>query len=130
VPAPAGKTGQTTSPGRLSSTALNSGNTLTAALRYCSLAGRICSKPLVYVAIMSLTVVARKRKTGESAAGRRVYTGAIDIGTGADRQRLKRKGRTKRSSRNKLRKAVAELEAGMDTSDTYSVEQAARDRLA
>jgi hypothetical protein len=32
VPAPADKTGPTTSPGRLSSTALNSGNTLTAAL--------------------------------------------------------------------------------------------------
>jgi integrase len=58
------------------------------------------------------------------------YTGAIDIGPGADRQRLKRKGRTKEIVKDKLRKAVAELEAGIETSDTYTVEQAVRDWLA
>jgi integrase len=60
----------------------------------------------------------------------RGYTGAIDIGTGADRERLKRKGRTKEIVKDKLKKAVAELEAGIETSDDYTVEQAVRDWLA
>jgi hypothetical protein len=46
----------------------------------------------------------------------RGYTGAIDIGTGVDCQRLKRKGRTKEIVKDKLKKAVAELEAGIETS--------------
>ena len=58
------------------------------------------------------------------------YTGAIDIGEGAERQRLKRKGRTKEIVKDKLKKAVAELEAGIQTSDDYTVEQAVRDWLA
>jgi hypothetical protein len=48
------------------------------------------------------------------------YTGAIDLGTNGkgDRNRLKRKGRTKEIVKDKLRKAVAELEAGIETSDS------------
>jgi len=60
------------------------------------------------------------------------YTGAIDLGTNGkgDRNRLKRKGRTKEMVKDKLRKAVSELEAGIETSDTYTVENAVRDWLA
>jgi hypothetical protein len=52
------------------------------------------------------------------------YTGAIDLGTNGkgDRNRLKRKGRTKEIVKDKLRKAVAELEAGIETSDSTTVE--------
>jgi integrase len=60
------------------------------------------------------------------------YTGAIELGpdgSGA-RPRLKRKGRTKEIVKDKLKKAVAELEAGIDTSDSYTVEDAVRDWLA
>jgi integrase len=58
------------------------------------------------------------------------YRGAVDVGVGADRLRLKRRGRTKEIVKDKLRKAVAEIEAGIETSDTYTVEQAVRDWLA
>jgi integrase len=60
------------------------------------------------------------------------YTGAIDLGADGKggRNRLKRKGRTKEIVKDKLKKAVAELEAGIDTSDTYTVENAVRDWLA
>lgn len=60
------------------------------------------------------------------------YTGAIDLGTNGkgDRNRLKRKGRTKEIVKDKLRKAVAELEAGIETSDSTTVENTVRDRLA
>lgn len=60
------------------------------------------------------------------------YTGAIDLGTDGKggRNRLKRKGRTKEIVKDKLKKAVAELEAGIETSDDYTVENAVRDWLA
>jgi len=60
------------------------------------------------------------------------YTGAIDLGTNGkgDRNRLKRKGRTKEIVKDKLRKAVAELEAGIETSDSTTVENTVRDWLA
>jgi integrase len=60
------------------------------------------------------------------------YTGAIELGTDGkgDRNRLKRKGRTKEIVKDKLRKAVAEIEAGVETSDSYRVENAVRDWLA
>jgi len=60
------------------------------------------------------------------------FTGAIELATNGkgDRNRLKRKGRTKEIVKDKLRKAVAELEAGIDTSDSYTVENAVRDWLA
>jgi len=59
------------------------------------------------------------------------YTGAIDLGTDGKggRNRLKRKGRTKEIVKDKLRKAVSDLEAGIETSDSYTVENAVR-RLA
>jgi integrase len=60
------------------------------------------------------------------------YTGAIDLGYDGkgNRQRIKRKGRTKETVKDKLRKAVNELEVGIDTSDSYTVENAVRDWLA
>ena len=60
------------------------------------------------------------------------YTGAIEIGHDGkgNRQRVKRKGRTKEIVKDKLRKAVSELEVGIDTSDSYTVENAVRDWLA
>lgn len=60
------------------------------------------------------------------------YTGAIDLGTDGKggRNRLKRKGRTKEIVKDKLRKAVSELEAGIETTDSYTVENAVRDWLA
>jgi integrase len=60
------------------------------------------------------------------------YTGAIDVeydGKG-NRQRIKRKGRTKEAVKDKLIKAVDELEAGIETNDNYTVENAVRDWLA
>jgi integrase len=60
------------------------------------------------------------------------YTGAIHLGTDGkgNRNRLKRKGRTKEIVKDKLKKAVTELEAGIDTSDSFTVENAVRDWLA
>jgi len=60
------------------------------------------------------------------------YTGAIDLGCDGkgNRQRIKRKGRTKEIVKDKLRTAVNELEVGIDTSDAYNVENAVRDWLA
>jgi integrase len=60
------------------------------------------------------------------------YIGAIDLGCDGkgNRKRLKRRGRTKEIVKDKLKKAVAELEAGIETSDDYTVEQAFRDWLA
>jgi integrase len=60
------------------------------------------------------------------------YTGAIDLGYDGQgrRERLKRKGRTKDIVKDKLIKAVGDLEAGIETSDKYTVEDAIRDWLA
>lgn len=60
------------------------------------------------------------------------YTGAIEVGYDGKgtRQRIKRKGRTKEIVKDKLRKAADELEVGIDTSETYTVENAVRDWLA
>jgi hypothetical protein len=60
------------------------------------------------------------------------YTGAIQLRTDGKggRTRLKRKGRTKEIVKDKLKKAVADLEAGIETRDTYTVENAVRDWLA
>ena len=60
------------------------------------------------------------------------YSGAIDLeydGQG-NRRRIKRKGRTKEAVKDKLIKAVDELDLGIDTSDSYTVENAVRDWLA
>ena len=60
------------------------------------------------------------------------YTGALELGINGkgERIRLKRKARTKEIVKDKLKKAVAELDAGIDTSDDYTVETAVRDWLA
>ena len=60
------------------------------------------------------------------------YTGAIDLGANGKggRNRLKRTGRTKEIVKDKLRKAVAEIEAGIETSDSYTVADTVRDWLA
>jgi hypothetical protein len=54
------------------------------------------------------------------------YTGAIDLGPGANarRRRVKRKGRTKAQVKDKLREAVADLEAGVTTDAGYTVKDA------
>ncbi|MBO3750307.1 site-specific integrase [Streptosporangiaceae bacterium NEAU-GS5] len=60
------------------------------------------------------------------------YTGAISLGFGADgkRQRLKRKGRTKTEVKDKLIQAVKDLEAGVTSSENYTVRQAVEDWFA
>ncbi|WP_250574877.1 tyrosine-type recombinase/integrase [Nonomuraea sediminis] len=60
------------------------------------------------------------------------YTGAISLGFGPDgkRQRLKRKGRTKAMVKDKLIKAVRDLEAGITASENYTVRDAVNDWLA
>jgi integrase len=60
------------------------------------------------------------------------YTGAMDLGLDGmgNRQRLKRKGRTKTAVKEKLVKAVADLEAGLKSADGYTVADAVRDWLA
>jgi hypothetical protein len=58
-------------------------------------------------------------------------TGGIELDTDGkgDRNRLERKGRTKGIVKDKLGKDVAELEAGIDTSDSFTVENVVRDWL-
>jgi hypothetical protein len=59
------------------------------------------------------------------------YTGAIDVGFDGrgNRIRIKRRGRTKAIVREKLIQAADELDAGITTSDGYTVGDAARDWL-
>jgi hypothetical protein len=60
------------------------------------------------------------------------YTGAVNLGYDGRgrRHRIKRKGRTKQAVKDKLIKAVDDLEAGIETSDSYTVAQAVTDWLA
>src|SRR6201992_3063009 len=60
------------------------------------------------------------------------YRGAIDLGFDAKgrRQRVKRRGRTKAEVKDKLKEAVADLEAGVTTDAKYTVEDAVNDFLA
>ena len=60
------------------------------------------------------------------------YRGAIDLGFDAKgkRRRVKRRGKTKTLVKDKLKEAVADLEAGVTTDAKYSVEDAANDFLA
>ena len=59
------------------------------------------------------------------------YTGAIDLGVDAKgrRRRVKRKGKTKAQVKDKLREAVADLEAGVTTDAGYTVQDAVTDFL-
>ncbi|TDC85489.1 site-specific integrase [Nonomuraea deserti] len=60
------------------------------------------------------------------------FTGAISLGFGPDgkRQRLKRKAKTKTAVKDKLIKAVKDLEAGITASETYTVRDAVNDWLS
>ena len=60
------------------------------------------------------------------------FTGAISLGFDGkgNRQRIKRKGRTKAIVKDKLIKAVADREAGLKTVEGYTVAQAVQDWLS
>ncbi|GAA0245233.1 site-specific integrase [Actinomadura nitritigenes] len=60
------------------------------------------------------------------------YTGAISLGFKPDgkRNRPKRKGRTKTEVKEKLRKLIKDLEAGIDGPENYTVADAVNDWLA
>ncbi|GAA4514129.1 site-specific integrase [Actinoallomurus oryzae] len=60
------------------------------------------------------------------------WTGAISLGFGPDgkRTRIKRKGKTKTAVKEKLVKAVADLEAGIKTAEGYTVADAVNDWLS
>jgi len=59
------------------------------------------------------------------------YIGSISLGFDGkgNRQRLKRRGRTKAAVTDKLKKAVAALDTGIDASDSYTVADTVRDWL-
>src|SRR5438105_7326531 len=59
------------------------------------------------------------------------YTGSIDLGFDGrgNRIRVKRRGRTKAIVRERLAQVVADRDAGIKTSDGYTVGEAARDWL-
>jgi len=59
------------------------------------------------------------------------YVGAISVGYGPGGKRIRRKvtGRTKAEVRDKLKVAHAELDSGLHTSATYTVQQAVSDWL-
>jgi hypothetical protein len=60
------------------------------------------------------------------------FTGAISLGFDGrgNRQRIKRKGRTRAAVKDKLIQAVKDLESGIETSDNYTVTEAVNDWLA
>ncbi|MEU6781645.1 hypothetical protein ABZ912_20790 [Nonomuraea angiospora] len=57
-------------------------------------------------------------------------TGAISLGFGPDGRRLKRKAKTKTAVKDKLIKAVKDVEAGITASETYTVCDAVNDRVS
>jgi integrase len=79
--------------------------------------------------------VARRRGYGEDAiyfdAAKNRYVGAISVGFGPDGKRIRRKvtGKTKGEVRDKLKAAHAELDRGLHTSATYTVQHAVDDWL-
>ena len=78
---------------------------------------------------------ARRRGHGEDAiyfdVAKNRYVGAISVGFGPDGKRVRRKvtGRTKAEVRDKLKAAHAELDRGLHTSATYTVQHAVDDWL-
>lgn len=78
---------------------------------------------------------ARRRGHGGDAiyfdASKDRYIGAVSIGFGPDRKRIRRKvsGRTKAEVRDKLKALHAELDRGLRTSSTYTVQKAVDDWL-
>jgi hypothetical protein len=77
----------------------------------------------------------RRRGHGEDAiyfdAAKNRFVGAISVGFGPGGTRLRSKvtGRTKVEVRDKLKAAHAELDRGLHTSATYTVQQAVDDWL-
>ena len=77
----------------------------------------------------------RRRGYGEDAiyfdAAKNRYVGAISVGFGPDGNRIRRKvtGKTKAEVRDKLKAAHNELDRGLHTSATYTVQQAVDDWL-
>jgi len=73
---------------------------------------------------------ARRRGHGEDAiyfdAAKNRFVGAISVGFGPGGKRIRRKvtGRTKTEVRDKLKAAHAELDRGLHTSATYTVQHA------
>ena len=59
------------------------------------------------------------------------YTGVIDLGYDGrgNRVRIKKKGMTKQEVKDRLIRAVDDLDAGIKTSDSYTVGEALRDWL-
>jgi hypothetical protein len=59
------------------------------------------------------------------------FTGVIDLGYDGrgNRVRIKKKGRTKQEVKDRLIRAVDDLDAGIKTSDSYTVGEALRDWL-
>jgi integrase len=78
---------------------------------------------------------AHRRGRGEDAiyydAAKNRYVGAISLGFGPDGKRVRRKvtGRTKQDVRDKLKAVHAELDRGLRTSSTYTIQQAVDDWL-
>ena len=78
---------------------------------------------------------ARRRGHGEDAiyfdAAKNRYVGAVSLGFGPDGKRSRRKvsGRTKQEVRDKLKALHAELDRGLRTSSTYTVQKAVEDWL-
>jgi hypothetical protein len=78
---------------------------------------------------------ARRRGHGEDAiyfdAAKNRYVGAVSLGFGQDGKRKRRKvsGRTKQEVRDKLKTLHAELDRGLRTSATYTVQKAVDDWL-
>jgi integrase len=77
----------------------------------------------------------RRRGHGEDAiyldTAKNRYVGAVSLGFGPDGKRVRRKvyGRTKQDVRDKLKALHAELDRGLRTSPTYTVQQAVDDWL-
>jgi len=77
----------------------------------------------------------RRRGHGEDAiyfdAAKNRYVGAVSLGFGPDRKRIRRKvsGRTRQEVRDKLKALHGELDRGLRTSSTYTVRQAVYDWL-
>ena len=79
--------------------------------------------------------IARRRGHGQDAiyfdATKNRYVGAVSLGFGPDGKRNRRKvtGRTKQEVREKLKALHAELDRGLRTSSTYTVQNAVDDWL-
>ena len=77
----------------------------------------------------------RRRAHGEDAiyfeSAKNRYVGAVSLGYAPDGKRIRRKvtGKTKAEVRDKLKAAHAELDRGLHTSATYTVQQAVDDWL-